>query len=563
MSFFHPRHHNNMPQAQRTPQLAQNLIQNAIGAEVLAKLIELGIALSGEHNRDRLMERILLAAKELTHADGGTLYVLHDPENLGFAILRNDRLGTAMGGTTGKPITFPPLKMYKPDGKQNINNVATAALNLRKVINIPDAYFATDFDFSGTKIFDHNTGYRSKSMLAVPLFDHEGDGIGVVQLINAIDPVTREVVPFNDNIVPMIESLASQAAIALSNDKLMLEQRNLIDALVRMMANAIDRKSAYTGGHCNRVPIIMNMLAHAACDAKNGYFADFALSEDQFYEIQVAGGLHDVGKVVTPVHIMDKGTKLEKICDRIDEIRVRFDLMHRDAEIEFWKELAYGKNKDVAASILAAKKAELDSDLAVIEKCNIGSDHLAKELQEKLKLIKTKTYLRDGKLCPVITEDEYNNLSIVYGTLNNNDRKVINDHIVVTIEMLQSLPLPRNLKNVVEIAGAHHEKMDGTGYPKGLRGEEMSDLARMMCLADVFEALTASDRPYKAPKTMSESLGILVNMVKEHHIDGEIYRLFLESGIWRDYGAKYLRPEQCDVADISGYLQQITQSKAA
>ena len=527
-------------------------------AEILAKLIDLGIALSGEHNRDRLMEQILLAAKELTNADGGTLYVLQDPEKLAFAIMRNDTLKTAMGGTTGLPITFPPLKMTKQDGTPNINNVATCALISHNIINIPDAYHATDFDFSGTKIFDEKTGYRSKSMLAVPMFDHEGIGIGVIQLINAKDPKTNMTIPFGANIVPMIRSLASQAAIALSNDKLLAEQRNLIDAMVRMMADAIDRKSAYTGGHCTRVPIIMNMLARAACDAKTGPYADFSLNDEQFYEIQVAGGLHDIGKVVTPVHIMDKATKLEKICDRIDEIRVRFEIMRRDAEIDYLKAIASGVDKSVAEKTRDDKLAELADDLSAIENSNIGSEKLESSLKDKLKIIATKRFIMNGVSTPVITEDEYYNLSIEYGTLNDADRKVINDHIVVTIDMLNSLPLPRNLRNVVEIAGGHHEKMDGTGYPKQLKRDQMTPLARMLGLADVFEALTASDRPYKAPKTMSESLKILVKMVQENHIDGEIFQLFLESDIWRVYGEKYLKPQQCDVTDIEDYLKQIS-----
>ena len=544
-------------QNNHSPNVADGLPKSETDAEILSKLIELGIALSGEHNRDRLMERILLAAKELTNADGGTLYVLQDPENLAFAILRNDSLKTAMGGTTGIPITFPPLKMKKPDGDPNINNVATCALISNDIINIPDAYHATNFDFSGTKIFDAKTGYRSQSMLAVPMFDHEGIGIGVIQLINAKDPITKETIPFGANIVPMIRSLASQAAIALSNDKLLAEQRNLIDAMVRMMADAIDRKSAYTGGHCTRVPILMNMLARAACDAKSGPYAKFTLNDEQFYEIQVAGGLHDIGKVVTPVHIMDKATKLEKICDRIEEIRVRFEIMRRDVEIEYLKAIAAGIDKLVAEKTRDDKLAELADDLSVIEKANIGSEKLESSLKGQLKIIATKRFIINGVSKPVITDDEYYNLSIEYGTLNDDDRKVINDHIVVTIDMLNSLPLPRNLRNVVEIAGGHHEKMDGTGYPNKLRRDQMSPLARMLGLADVFEALTASDRPYKAPKTMSESLKILVKMVKENHIDGEIFQLFLESDIWRIYGEKYLKPQQCDVTDIQEYLKQV------
>ena len=439
-------------------------------SNALRKLIQLGISLSAEHNHERLLEQILLSAMEFTHADGGTLYLLNDPQFLSFQILRNQSLGTAMGGTTNIPVRFPPLKMFNPDGSPNNHNVATFVALNRVVINIPDAYEAKGFDFSGTRRFDSNTGYRSQSMLAVPLTNHESRVIGVVQLINATDPDNGEVIEFAEEIEPLIEALCGLASIALSNQELIEEQRNLLNAVINMMAQAIDKKSAYTGGHCVRVPIIMEMIAHAANKASSGRFKDFELTEDQWFEMQVAAGLHDIGKVATPEHIMDKATKLERVCDRIHEVQLRFEILKRDAEIEYYKAIAHGEREAVARANLNDRCAELDAEFDLISRSNIGAETLAQSSIDQMKRIASRTLAVGGVVSPLLTAEELTNLSIQRGTLNDQDRKIVNDHIVVTIDMLKTLPLPKYLKNVVEIAGGHHERMDGRGYPNGLRG---------------------------------------------------------------------------------------------
>ena len=546
-------------------------------SNALRKLILLGIALSAERNHDRLMEQILLNAMEFTHADGGTLYLLEESKNLSFTILRNTSLGTAMGGTSGIAIRFPPLKMYHEDGKPNYNNVATFVAHSNTIINIPDAYEAKDFDFSGTKNFDSNTGYRSKSMLAVPLNDHEGRVIGVIQLLNAIDTLTKEVIEFPSEIESLIEALAGLASIAISNQKLIDEQRNLLNAVITMMAQAIDKKSSYTGGHCVRVPIIMDMIAHAACKATAGTFKDFDLNEDQWFEMQVAAGLHDIGKVATPEHIMDKATKLEQISNRIIEVQLRFEILKRDAEIEMWQTIAKSqagvksgvksgdkksdtKNDKLEAEARARYQrlcAELDAELDLISQSNIGAESLPQTSIDEMHRIAKRKVIVKGVSSPLLTQVELDNLSIQRGTLNDNDRKIINDHIVVTIDMLKALPLPSYLKNVVEIAGGHHERMDGKGYPNGLKGDDMSVLARMLGVADVFEALTASDRPYKKPKSLSESLNIMTKMALEGHIDPEIYRLFIEAKVYRDYSLLYIAPENIDEVDTVALLNRL------
>ena len=573
-------------------------------------LIELGIALSAERDRNRLMEKILLGAKAMTNADGGTLYLITpERDGLKFEIMLNDTLNVAMGGTSGRPVPFPPLKLHDDQGRPNHKNVASHCALSGATIDIADAYDVDKFDFSGTKAFDAKTGYRSQSFLTVPLKNHENEVIGVLQLINARDPAGR-VIAFGADTTPLIEALTSQAAVALDNQRLIEAQRQLFKSFIHVIAGSIDAKSPYTGGHCNRVPALTFMLAQAACDQAEGPFGDFQLSEDEWYELEVAAGLHDCGKVTTPEHIVDKATKLETIYNRIHEVRMRFEVCKRDAEIAYWRALHAGERPEAELKAeLEARLASLDADFAFVAECNIGGEFMAPERIERIRAIAETTWIRtlddtlglsidemrrrQGERAPppaeerlladkdwhVIPHDvaldlaqydaegftmrpcahKYNqgelyNLSIARGTLTAEDRFKINEHITQTILMLKALPFPRNLSRVPEWAGGHHEKMDGTGYPKGLRREQMSVPARMMAIADIFEALTAADRPYKKPKTLSESLKIMSFMVKDNHIDPDLWQLFLQSGVWRDYAGHYLKPEQVDAVDIGQYL---------
>lgn len=578
------------------------------------RLIDIGIALSAERNPERLMELILLEAKSFSNADGGTLYLRTEDDTLKFAIMRTDSLNIAMGGTTGKDINFPPLNMYDPEtGDANHKNVASHVALTGQSVNIPNAYEAENFDFTGTKKFDEGTGYRSRSFLTVPLKNHEDLVIGVLQLLNCQDETTGEVIPFCPEIRPMIEALASQAAVSLSNQLLIAAQRKLMDAFIQLIASAIDAKSPYTGGHCQRVPELTKMLAKAACDADYGPFDEFDLNEDQWYELHIAGWLHDCGKVTTPEYVVDKATKLETIYDRIHEVRMRFELLKRDAEIEYYKALA-DENANPAAlkQTLDETLARIDGDYAFVAECNVGGEFMAPEKVDRLKQIGAYTWTRtlsdrigisheesqrkarypeptlpcvekllDDKPEHIMEQQnaelmaegnqwgfkmdipdhkfnlgELYNLAIARGTLTDEERYIINHHIVQTIIMLEGLPFPRQLSKVPEYAGGHHEKMDGTGYPRRLKKEEMSIPARIMAIADIFEALTAADRPYKAPKKLSESIKIMSFMKKDAHIDDEIFELFLRSGVYLDYADRFLLPEQIDDVDINQYLSQ-------
>jgi HD-GYP domain-containing protein (c-di-GMP phosphodiesterase class II) len=532
--------------------------------ELIEKLNEIGIALSAEKNTPKLLEMILRGAKTILNADGGTLYLAtEDKRHLQFEIIMNDSLGIMMGAKLGEPIPFPALPLYDEEGNPNNTMVAAHAALYKKTINIPDAYVAEGFDFAGTRSFDTKMGYRSKSFLTLPMLNHENELIGVLQLINAKGAKDNGIIEFSRVSQRIGESLASQAAIALTNNKLIGQFRELFESFINLMSEAIDKKSPYNGAHCRRVPTLTMMIADAACEADYGIFKDFELDEDERYELKIAGLLHDCGKVTTPVHVIDKATKLETIFDRIHLINTRFEILKRDAEISFLNQkmaAIESGNLSVIPELEAAfqqKLAQYSSDQDFLRICNIGGEFMSDEYKERLQIIASYRWI-DPKGVEVnfLTEDEVYNLNISRGTLTSEERKTINDHIVVTIEMLEKLPYPRNLRRVPEYAGGHHERMDGKGYPKGLTREQMSLPARMMGIADIFEALSAKDRPYKKGKTLTECLQILGNMKINNHIDPDLFDLFVSEKVYLRYANEYLDPDQIDAVDenkIPGY----------
>jgi HD-GYP domain-containing protein (c-di-GMP phosphodiesterase class II) len=520
----------------------------------LELLHKIGVALSAEQNKDRLVEMILLEAKALCNADGGTLYLRSDEDELRFVIVRNDTLGIALGGTTGQASTLPNIPMFDPQtGAANRNNVATYAAALGRSVNIVDAYDATRFDFSGTKKFDQRNNYRSQSFLTIPMVNNEGRVIGVLQLINARED--GKVVPFTEDEQRLVEALASQAGVALDNQQLLEGQKELLESFIQMIASAIDHKSPYTGEHCERVPILTEMIARSLCEAKEGPFAGFKLSDDEWYELKIAAWMHDCGKITTPVHVMDKATKLEKIFDRIEVVRLKSELMKRDAELLCLKRQLQGEGD--AETLHAAMKMEIETieqDLKFLEVANVGGEFLEPERQQRIAELGARTVQVNGTAQRFLSDDEVKNLSISRGTLTNEERLIINGHMVQTIKMLQSLPFPRNLTRVPEYAGGHHEKMDGTGYPKGLYAIDMSIPARVMAIADVFEALTAQDRPYKKGKKLSEAMAIMGRMKKDNHLDPELFDHFVTSKVYRQYAEKYLPVELIDDVDHAALL---------
>ncbi len=530
---------------------------NEITDSLLRRLDELnaiGVALSSERDINRLLETILVAAKRITNADAGTLYLVEE-QSLRFEIMRTDSKGIAMGGTTGVPIRFPLIRMVDASGKPNDTMVVAYVAQHDKTVNIADAYAAEGFDFSGTKKFDEANNYRSTSFLTVPMKNHENEIIGVLQLINAMDRESGGIVAFSRDDQHLVESLASQAAVALTNRRLIQQMEALFESFVNLINTAIDAKSPYTGGHCERVPVLTMMLADAVTRTTVGPLRDFVMTDKDRYELKIAGLLHDCGKVTTPVHVVDKSTKLQTIFDRIHLLDTRFEILKRDAEIE----LLRAGGGAAAREKYEACIRQLDDDREFLRHCNVGSEKMAEADQARVRAIAGYRWRNElGVEADFLSADELENLTIPFGTLTAKEREIINDHIVLTIKMLDSLPWPKHLKNVPEYAGGHHERMDGKGYPKGLTRDQMSVQARVMGIADIFEALTARDRPYKKGKTLSESLDILGKFKLSGHIDPDLFDVFVREKVYLEYAREFLDPEQIDAVDerkIPGYTQ--------
>ncbi|MFQ3574441.1 MAG: HD domain-containing phosphohydrolase [Thermodesulfovibrionales bacterium] len=443
------------------------LIQNYANEQIdhIRKLSEIGIALSSEQNMSNLFELIVDEARSFSNADGGTLYLVNEEaQTLEFVIVQNDTMKTRMGGKSGQ-ITWKPVPLMI-DGKPNFSNVSSYVANTGKTVNIADVYTAEGFDFAGTKRFDAGTGYRSKSMLVVPMKNKDDEIIGVLQLINALDRQTREPIPFLPTLVSLIESLASQAAVAITNVRLYKELETLFDSFIQVIATAIDEKSPYTAGHIQRVQRLTMDIAKAINDDE-GNFKDFYLNEDELKELSVAAWMHDVGKITTPEHVVDKSTKLEGIFDKIELIKARYEIIKRDIIVDHYKTYLTANKDDKS---LDDKIREIDDERDFVVSCNRPGEFMDDQKVERLNEISKRRW-NDNEM--VLSTDELYNLSVRKGSLNPEERKIIENHALVTYKMLRKLPFPKKLKRVPEIAAKHHEKLDGTGYPFGVKVDEI------------------------------------------------------------------------------------------
>lgn len=565
----------------------------------LNMLIDSGLMMSREKSRDRLLAHILSEGQKLLHCDGGTIFLVTQNKSLRFAIRTRDDV-----------LPFEEIELYDPvSGKINDRYASTYAANHNKTVIINNVYDEQRFDCSGTQAFDIKTGYRTVSLLTVPMAPRNGQVIGILQFINALAPETGAVIPFPDDVVELVEALAAQSAVALDNLQLIEGQKATTESIIRVLASAIDTKSPHTGHHCVRVPELAMMLAEAACKQTQGPLAHFNFeSEDQWLEFRVGAWLHDCGKVTTPEYVIEKATKLDMLFNRIHEIRMRFEVLLRDANIRRLETLLEGGNDLEADQKFDREKAELIRDFAFIADCNMGRESMHPSDCERIRTIGEKTWLRyfddtlglsqqdtmrlqadDKPALPVteqllsdkpkhivprppnkvpdpalgikmnIPENMFNygeiyNLSIQKGTLTAEERYKINEHIIETINLLEKIPFPDFLQRVPEYATTHHETLDGRGYPRKLTEKDLSIPARIMAVADIFEAITASDRPYKKPYKLSESLKILSNMKNNRHIDPDVFELFLTSGVYKEFAVKYLLPEQIDDVDIYEFI---------
>ncbi|MFB2865010.1 HD domain-containing phosphohydrolase [Aeromonas sp. MdU4] len=555
----------------------------------IQRFLHLSISISSESSFPQLLARVLTEMQQLTGATGCMLYLSdHHNKMLELAGLCwngevQEQLPTHNIGMLNQPKhpLFKTLQGFELDPVALVTSELQPLFPYLEETNAPLTFWP------------------------IALKNRDGQLLGTMVFL--IDEQKKALTPQR---MAFVKAISSTAAVALTTQRLLEEQRNLLEAFIQLIAGAIDAKSPYTGGHCQRVPELTKMLAEAACQAQDGPFKHFTLDEKQWETIHIAAWLHDCGKVTTPEFVVDKATKLETLYDRIHEIRMRFEVLKRDAEIAYWQARCHGSDEPELNAELQKQWQQLDEEFAFIARCNEGGEFMATEDIARLQQIASRTWQRTLSDRLGISQDElarkqqendsplpvteplladrpdhlftrsdrerlaadnpwgfqvntpeylYNrgelyNLSIRRGTLTEEERYKINEHMIQTIIMLNKLPFPANLTQVPEIAGGHHEKMDGTGYPKRLKRDEMSIPARMMAIADIFEALTAGDRPYKKAKSLSEAIRIMGFMQQDHHIDPELFALFLRSGVYLRYAEQYMNPELIDEVDIAPYL---------
>ncbi|MCD4796940.1 MAG: GAF domain-containing protein [Candidatus Cloacimonetes bacterium] len=505
------------------------------------RLTNIGIALSSEKDINNFFKLILDEAINYTNSDGGTVYtVSENKKSVDFKVICTRSMNLQLGiADTSK---WPSVPLYEKNGEKNIKNFVSYVVHTGKSTSIDDVYNQNIFDNSGTKKYDKINNYRSISMAAIPLKNHENEVLGVIQLINAMNE-KDEITPFTEQHITMLTSLASQAAIALSNKKLIEGLENLLYQFIKSIAAAIDRKSKYTSGHINRVATLCEEISRKIQKDKV-YFKDLHFSEDELQEISLSGWMHDIGKITTPVYVVDKAKKLETIFDRIELVETRFELI-----ISLIQNDIIRSRDDKRKQELNDKLKYLEEDREFVEKVNTGGEFMKDEDLDRIDRIYNFKYETGGKKYFLINENEKTNLSIRRGTLLPQEFDKMREHAIVTHEMLSKLTFPKKFGNVPLYASAHHEKLNGQGYPFKLTADELPVQARIIAVADLYEALTACDRPYKKGKTLSESLRIMGFMAKDGEIDKDLLNLFIDSGLYLEYAEKFLKPEQIDEVD--------------
>jgi HD-GYP domain-containing protein (c-di-GMP phosphodiesterase class II) len=523
-----------------------------IDQKIFERLNEIGIALSKEQRREVLLELILKHAKELTGADGGTLYSVTHDQRLHFEISISTSLGLHFGGTSSATVPYKDLPLFLEDGSLNDTLIVAYAVNHKKTVHVKDAYEAHGFDFSGTRAFDSKTGYRTRAVLTIPIKNHENDVICCLQLINP--PGEQD---FDAADIQLAESLASQAGVALTNHLLIDSLRKLFESLIRVIAEAVDEKSPSTGNHSKRVPILAVLLADAINDTTEGPLQGIHFTPAEIYEIKISSFLHDCGKITTPVHIIEKQSKLQTIFDRIELVHMRYNTLIQKIGKEMlarklqWFELHHPQEFTAAQKDFALIDAQYHDQVRQLEDEKLWLQNLnltsGKATEETIQRLGKIAHTDSGSGQPLLTPNELENLSIPHGNLTESEKEIIRHHVVMTYRMLSQLDFPKELRQVPEIASSHHERVDGKGYPRGLKKDETSLQARILIVADTFEALSAPDRPYKPALPLSEVFQIMEGMVADGHLDQDVYDVFIKKKAYLPYARQFLMPEQIDI----------------
>lgn len=481
--------------------------------EAMKEVLRAGVMLSSERDLNRLLDAVLMSVMSLANCDAGTLYLLED-DGLHFKIMHTNSLGTHTGGDGTDP-DLPPVPLRR-------ENVCAFSLLENRTIRIEDVYSSDEYDFSGPVRYDAITGYRTKSMLVVPMTNREGEKLGVIQLINALDE-NGNVRSFPKDMILALESVTSQSSITIQNVRYMQEIRDLFRSFVRVMSSAIDELSPYNANHSRRMAEsgarFANFLNAKAREAGQ----KLPFSPQRKEELVMSIWLHDIGKVVTPLEVMDKGARLSALqAEQIQNRLRRIDLLARISRLE-------GRVTDSEYRQIQQDTEEAAERIFEIN-C-IG--FLPDEELDYLRELKERTYVEDGKELPWVTDEEYEMLTIRKGTLSAAEREIMESHVTITSKLLSQIHFSKDLSNVPNWAAAHHEFLDGSGYPNRLKGEEIPWEVRIITILDIFDALVAEDRPYKPGVPVPKALAILESMAeKEGKLDPQLTQLFVESKCW-------------------------------
>ncbi|HWH88254.1 MAG TPA: HD domain-containing phosphohydrolase [Pseudomonas sp.] len=591
----------NFPFTRRSPVLEVDQLSLSMARmkETLGSFFRITDSLCAETRFAPLLERVLFETVQIAQAQAGLIY-LREADGA-----RMEPYGLVIDGTP------QALEAFDIQGHDLHNNTGPAWFEQLVSANNVVSHLGFDQAADLQKVLLAMQAPRIH-LIGIRLHNQHDETIGLLILLITDSGSPRDLEKLRPDRIAFLQAVSGAAAVSIESQRLQARQKQLLDAFIQLLASAIDAKSPYTGGHCQRVPELTLMLAQAAAASEAPAFSAYQPNEDEWEALHIAAWLHDCGKVTTPEYVVDKATKLETINDRIHEIRTRFEVLKRDVWINYWQTLATGADEAALAHTRDNELMRLDDDFAFVARCNLGGEAMAEADLQRLEQIAQRTWMRtlDDRLgvsweenrrqaqtspptLPVseklladkpehlierdknelipednpwgfkldVPEYKYNrgelyNLKIARGTLTREERYIINHHMVQTIMMLSHLPFPGHLDSIAEIAGGHHEKMDGTGYPKRLKREEMSLPARMMAIADIFEALTAADRPYKKAKSLSEALGIMATMCRDAHIDAQLFGLFISEGVYLQYATRFLDPAQIDSVDTASLLHK-------
>lgn len=511
---------------------------------VMSTMNTIGISLSSEMDDSRILHLILHGAQTVFNADGAALYLLSADEHFRLSMIRVRSLALELTG-----IEAASWSRFGDTDGVDMGEMWKSAGAAERTISIPDVYAMQEGGFEAVCALDRKAEYHTQSFLSVPLKNHENEVIGFLQLMNAQKRDNSEITSFSTDDQNIAESLASQAAVALTKNRLVHDFKGLFEGLTELVSTAIDEKSAYTGSHVRRVVVLVMMIARAISRSTHPAFKGVHLSADDLYELRIAALLHDCGKLITPTHVIDKSTKLETISDRIELIKLRAEVVRRENRIKLleeaihsWAKPEYREEFLQIRDSLSNFDQKLHEDIAFLRACNEGTEWMPESSRERVRSIAARYQWTDEEHVHhrMVTDDELRNLNVPSGTLTPEERDLVELHVVSTMKMLDKLPYPKKLRNIPKYAGTHHERMDGTGYPSQLTGEEIPLPGRIIAIADVFEALTARDRPYKKARTVDEALDILDKMAKGGHVDPDLYHLIIDEKIHLEYGAALL-----------------------